>query len=42
MTVKIKWADFQQATRSQSLGRPVDSRALLHEAGLDLIDLAAG
>jgi DNA polymerase-4 len=37
LTVKIKWADFQQATRSQSPGRPVDSRAMLHEASLGLI-----
>jgi DNA polymerase-4 len=37
VTVKIKWADFQQATRSQSLGRPVDGRAMLHEASLGLI-----
>ena len=37
VTVKIKWADFQQSTRSQSLARPVDSRATLHEASLGLI-----
>ena len=37
VTVKIKWADFQQSTRSQSLARPVDSRATLHEASLALI-----
>ena len=37
VTVKINWADFQQATRSQSLGRPVDSRTMLHEASLGLI-----
>jgi len=37
VTVKIKWADFQQATRSQSLARPVDSRATLHGASLALI-----
>src|SRR5665213_103262 len=37
LTVKIKWADFEQATRSQSLGRPVDSRTMLHEASLGLI-----
>jgi len=37
VTVKIKWADFEQATRSQSLGRPVDSRTMLHEASLGLI-----
>ena len=37
VTVKIKWADFQQSTRSQSLARPVDSLATLHEASLGLI-----
>jgi DNA polymerase-4 len=37
VTVKIKWADFQQSTRSQSLARPIDSRATLHEASLGLI-----
>ena len=37
VTVKIKWADFQQSTRSQSLATPVDSRAVLHEASLGLI-----
>jgi DNA polymerase-4 len=37
VTVKIKWADFQQSSRSQSLVSPVDSRARLHEASLGLI-----
>lgn len=37
VTVKIKWADFQQSTRSRSLGGAVDSRASLHEASLALI-----
>jgi DNA polymerase-4 len=37
VTVKIKWADFRQSTRSQSLASPVDSRATLHEASLGLI-----
>jgi DNA polymerase-4 len=37
VTVKIKWADFQQSTRSQSLPSPVDSRRTLHEAALGLI-----
>ena len=37
VTVKIKWADFQQSTRSQSLARPVDSQAILHQASLGLI-----
>jgi len=37
VTVKIKWADFQQSTRSQSLARPLESRAVLHQASLGLI-----
>ena len=37
VTVKIKWADFQQSTRSQSFPRVVDSRAKIHEASLGLI-----
>ena len=37
VTVKIKWADFQQSTRSQSLTRPVESQATLHQASLGLI-----
>ena len=37
VTVKIKWADFQQSTRSHSLANPVASRAALHEACLGLI-----
>jgi DNA polymerase-4 len=37
VTVKIKWADFQQSTRSQSLASPVDNRGKLHEASLGLI-----
>jgi DNA polymerase-4 len=37
VTVKIKWADFQQSTRSRSLGGVVDNRANLHEASLALI-----
>ncbi len=36
-TVKIKWADFQQSTRSQSFSSPIDSRARLHDASLGLI-----
>jgi DNA polymerase-4 len=38
VTVKIKWADFQQSTRSRSLTHLVESRAQLHEASLALID----
>jgi DNA polymerase-4 len=37
VTVKIKWADFQQSTRSQSFPAPIDSRERLHEASLGLI-----
>ena len=37
VTVKIKWADFQQSTRSQSLPRPIDSQATLQAASLGLI-----
>jgi DNA polymerase-4 len=37
VTVKIKWADFQQSTRSRSLERAVESRAGLHEVSLALI-----
>ena len=37
VTVKIKWADFQQSTRSRSLVSVVDSRAKLHEVSLGLI-----
>lgn len=37
VTVKIKWADFQQSTRSQSFPSPIDTRAKLHEASLGLI-----
>jgi len=37
VTVKIKWADFQQATRSQSSRLPIDSRAKLHDMSLGLI-----
>ena len=37
VTVKIKWADFQQSTRSHSLPTLIDSRAMLHETSLGLI-----
>jgi DNA polymerase-4 len=37
VTVKIKWADFQQSTRSQSLPREVTSRDGLLEVSLALI-----
>ena len=37
VTVKIKWADFQQSTRSQSFAWLIDSRAKIHEASLGLV-----
>ncbi|WP_296173541.1 DNA polymerase IV [uncultured Brevundimonas sp.] len=37
VTVKVKWADFQQATRSRSLAGVVASKAQLHEVSLGLI-----
>ena len=37
VTVKIKWANFQQSTRSQSLTSPVDSRERLHDVSLGLV-----
>jgi DNA polymerase-4 len=37
VTVKIKWADFQQATRSSSCRSTIDSRAKLHDVSLGLI-----
>jgi DNA polymerase IV len=37
ITVKIKWADFQQATRSRSLPSPVTDHQTLRQTSLDLI-----
>lgn len=37
VTVKVKYRDFQQITRSRSQTAPVDSRARLHELSLALI-----
>ena len=37
VTVKIKWADFQQATRGRSLPSPVADRETLRGTSLDLI-----
>lgn len=37
VTVKIKWADFQQSTRSQSYPTPIAGRDQLHKASLGLI-----
>jgi DNA polymerase IV len=37
VTVKIKWTDFQQSTRSRSAEAPIATRARLHEVALGLI-----
>ncbi len=37
VTVKIKWADFQQSTRGRSFDGPIDSREQLDQASLALI-----
>ena len=37
VTVKIKWADFQQSTRSRSFSAPVETADALRAASLDLI-----
>jgi len=37
VTVKVKWADFQQSTRCHTYPRMLDTRAQLHEASLALI-----
>lgn len=37
VTVKIKWADFQQSTRSRSFDGPIDSREQLGQTSLALI-----
>jgi DNA polymerase-4 len=37
VTVKIKFADFQQATRSRSVTGPVSTQAQLHDVSLGLI-----
>ena len=37
VTVKNKWADFQQSTRSRSAAAAITSRGALHEASLALI-----
>jgi DNA polymerase-4 len=36
--VKVKWADFQNTTRSRTLAQVVASRAQLHGASLALMD----
>jgi DNA polymerase-4 len=37
VTVKIKWADFKQATRSRSLDAAVETREQLHAVAVDLV-----
>ena len=37
VTVKIKWADFRQSTRSRTPGGPIATRADLHRVSLALI-----
>jgi len=37
VTVKIKWADFQQTTRSRSLASPVTGQETLRRTSLDLV-----
>ena len=37
VTVKVKYADFRQVTRSRSLVSPVDSRAMLDEVAIRLV-----
>ena len=37
VTVKIKYADFRQITRSRSLPQPIASRAMLEQVSLDLL-----
>jgi DNA polymerase-4 len=37
VTVKIKWADFQQSTRSRSYSAPVATREALSQAGVELV-----
>ena len=37
MTLKIKYADFQQITRSQSLRGAIEGRTALEETSLDLL-----
>ena len=37
VTVKVKYADFRQVTRSRTLPSPVDSRAMLDEVAIRLV-----
>jgi len=37
VTVKVKYADFQQVTRSRSGAAPVATQAALEQVGMDLL-----
>ena len=37
VTLKVKYADFQQVTRSRSLATPMDSKAALEHASIELL-----
>ena len=37
VTVKIKWADFEQSTRSRTLEAPVEAKERLYELAIDLV-----
>ena len=37
VTVKIKYADFQQATRSRTLAQPVTAQAPLRQVSIELV-----
>jgi len=38
VTLKVKFADFKQITRSQTLGEPTDSDGVIFETACDLLD----
>ena len=37
VTVKVKWADFEQSTRSRTLEAPVETEERLHAIAIDLV-----
>jgi DNA polymerase-4 len=37
VTLKVKFADFQQITRSRSMPTPIGSRSMLEQASLELL-----
>jgi DNA polymerase IV len=37
VTVKVKWADFEQSTRSRTLEAPVETKERLHGVAIDLV-----